>query len=680
MSTRNPSISCGATVSRAADTERGAIVTERRTSSLALPARLFVAVVSVAGLVVVGHSIFVLMVHATVPREWVVFAVLTMASGMLTVKVPSIEARFSMSEAFAFASVLLFGPHVGIVTLALDGIRISFRWKMNRQQTIFNFANLGLSVGAAGSLFFYTSGIVPLYHGNPPAASILVYLTLMTGAYFAVNSGLTAIVVGLSGRRSIAGIWVQHYLPLVPSYVAGASVSLLLVLAFREVHFTAIALIVPLLIITYLTLRSSFGRLEDSKIHVAKLNRLLLSTVETLATAIDAKDEITHDHIRRVQQGTLGLARELGLTDVDTLKGLEAAALLHDTGKIAVPEHILNKPGRLTPAEFETMKRHAMVGAQILSSIEFPYPVVPIVRHHHENWDGTGYPDGLKGAEIPLGARILSVVDCFDALTSDRPYRRRMTEDEALTIIRDRRGQMYDPVVVDAFLASHHRIMPASERARHPAAQAIGDALSMDRDEPRVHGGPPAAAEGGVSDGLLAVTSLSRAVSGGARVADVGALMWMVVRQVLPCEAMAVFLPDERADQVSVRYAAGAYAPALRTISRASGTGVAGWVAVNRRPANNAEPSVDFGHLDLAPGLRSCLAVPLVEGTTLIAVLAVYRDRLSAFSEDDARLVELLAPHLASALAEAVLVERGATSVTGSPSLKLVKKQLTANS
>jgi len=161
----------------------------------------------------------------------------------------------------------------------------------------------------------------------------------------------------------------------------------------------------------------------DSALHVAQLN-VLVSTVHTLSTAIDARDDVTPRHVRRVQHGTLALARELGVTDEDTLCGLEAAALLHDTGKIAVPEHILNKPGRLTASEFETMKRHAPIGAQILASIEFPYPVAPIVRHHHENWDGTGYPDGLKGEEIPLGARILSVVDCFDALTSDRPYRR----------------------------------------------------------------------------------------------------------------------------------------------------------------------------------------------------------------------------------------------------------------
>src|SRR2546426_4519323 len=165
--------------------------------------------------------------------------------------------------------------------------------------------------------------------------------------------------------------------------------------------------------------------------------------------AIDAKDQITHGHIRRVQAYAVGLARSIGVADEKLIKAIEAAALLHDMGKLAVPEYILNKPGKLTDTEFEKMKLHASVGADILSSIEFPYPVVPIVRHHHENWDGSGYPDGLKATDIPLGARILAVVDCFDALTSDRPYRNRMDEETALGILRERRATMYDPVVVD---------------------------------------------------------------------------------------------------------------------------------------------------------------------------------------------------------------------------------------
>ena len=159
------------------------------------------------------------------------------------------------------------------------------------------------------------------------------------------------------------------------------------------------------------------GRVEDADKHVEQLNRLYLSTIETLAMAIDAKDQVTHGHIRRVQAHATSLARKSASSDENLLKAIEAAALLHDMGKLAVPEYILNKPGKLTEREFEKMKLHASVGADILSAIDFPYPVVPIVRHHHENLGRHGYPAGIKGDRIPIGARILSVVDCFDALT-----------------------------------------------------------------------------------------------------------------------------------------------------------------------------------------------------------------------------------------------------------------------
>ena len=160
------------------------------------------------------------------------------------------------------------------------------------------------------------------------------------------------------------------------------------------------------------------GRIEDTNVHLLQLNKLYLSTIETLAMAIDAKDQITHGHVRRVQLCAGGLARAMGIKDQGQIRAVEAAALLHDMGKLAVPEYILNKPGKLTPAEFDKMKLHANVGADMLGGIDFPYPVVPIVRHHHECWNGTGYPDGLKGSEIPIGARILSVADCFDALAA----------------------------------------------------------------------------------------------------------------------------------------------------------------------------------------------------------------------------------------------------------------------
>jgi putative nucleotidyltransferase with HDIG domain len=634
-----------------------------RTGNSALPplARLIVGTVTVIGVAVVVRSAAVL-VSSDLPLEWTLFAFLTIASGMLSLKLPSIDStRFSISEAFAFASVLLFGPAVGVLTLALDGVRISFRWKMNATQTAFNFANLGLSMWAAGTLFFSATGMQPLYMAAPRASMLLAGLGLMTVAYFGINSGLIAAVVGLSSRRSIPAVWREHYLQLLPNYVAGAAVAMLVALAFREVQFTAIALSLPFILICYLTLRSSFGRLEDAKRHVEDVNRLLLSTVETLATAIDAKDEVTHDHVRRVQQGTLALARAMGVSDDGTLQAIEAAALLHDTGKIAVPEHILNKPGKLTPAEFEKMKRHAPIGADILSSIAFPYPVVPIVRHHHENWDGTGYPDRLAGEAIPLGARILSVVDCFDALTSDRPYRRRMTDAQALAIIEERRGKMYDPAVVDAFMAGYKEIMPAYNATLHPATRAIEDARALDRATVTLEAAT--AGDSGVGDGLLAITSLSRALSGDAGISDIGALLWPVLKQILPCDAMAILVPDVRSDQVVARYAVGHHASRLRGIRRASGTGIAGWVAVTQKPALNADPAIDCGYFaeDGVPALRSCLAVPLGDPGALVAVLTLYRTAPEGFSDDHARLVELLGARLSQALAAAAASEAAGT-------------------
>ena len=645
----------------------------QQTAARGLPpaARIFVGAVGLCGVAVVGHSATTIW-RATLPAEWLLFAILTVLSGSLSIKIPSIQTRFSVSEVFAFTSVLLFGPEVGALVLALDGLRISFFWKMNAAQTVFNFANLGVSIWVAGKVFFAAVGL-PLSSSAAPSGLAVLSLGLMTATYFGLNAGLTATAVALASGRSLRATWKEHYWPLLPSYMAGASLALLLVLAFREVQFSAIALILPLLLICYLTLQSSYGRLEDAKAHVTQLNRLLFSTVETLATAIDAKDEVTHDHVRRVQQGTLALAKAMGVVDSQMLQAIEAAALLHDTGKIAVPEHILNKPGKLTPAEFEKMKRHAPIGADILSSIDFPYPVVPIVRHHHENWDGTGYPDKLKGEAIPLGARILSVVDCFDALTSDRPYRRRMTDEQALAILRERRGVMYDPAVVDTFIADHARIMPVVGAAPHPATRAIGDARASDREKRAAEVAAPGLAV--VSDGLLAVASLSRAMSGEARVADLGALFWTILGQVLPCDTMAIFVPDIETDEIAVEYAAGVHAHAFRDLRRASGTGIAGWCAANTRSAVNADPALDIGlrNAELNPVLRACLAVPLVEGEALVGVLTLYRGARDGFSEDDLRLIELLAPRLAHSLSAAIDGEEARPQPAALPSLALVR-------
>jgi putative nucleotidyltransferase with HDIG domain len=193
--------------------------------------------------------------------------------------------------------------------------------------------------------------------------------------------------------------------------------------------------------------------------------------LNALARVMTARDGLTQEHSLRVQRSAVALAREAGVRDERLLGAIDAAALLHDIGKLAIPDRLLHKPGPLTPEEYEQVKEHAIIGADILAAIAFPFPLTLIVRHHHENWDGSGYPDQLRGDAIPVGARVLSVVDCYDALTSDRPYRAALSHGSALAMIHERRGTMYDPAIVDAFLRIVQRLRSAGERER-AAAQA----------------------------------------------------------------------------------------------------------------------------------------------------------------------------------------------------------------
>src|SRR4026208_351852 len=195
----------------------------------------------------------------------------------------------------------------------------------------------------------------------------------------------------------------------------------------------------------------AWTRLHSKTTESEELSRIHFATAEALATAIDAKDQTTHCHVRRVQIYAAGLGEVLGLSKIE-IAALKAGALLHDIGKLAVPAHIINKPGRLTQAEFEKMKVHTTVGAQILSRVDFPSPVLPVGRHHHEQWDGLGYPDGLKAEQIPITARIISVVDCFDSVREDRPFRRGMTRDEAVDFLLRGSGAHFDPHVIGLFI------------------------------------------------------------------------------------------------------------------------------------------------------------------------------------------------------------------------------------
>jgi putative nucleotidyltransferase with HDIG domain len=413
---------------------------------------------------------------------WLVVAGLTLISGTATIRLPNVQAEISISETFLFSAVLIFGPSAGVITGLLDAAIINLKMARNGlawERAFFNLAapSLALWVGANVMTLAGVPAVVDLPDEETISLPRLIGpLVGFAVVYYALNSGLVAIAIGLAQKVSPYKIWHEHFAWLSLNYFGGASISSLLVVVYsKEQAWTFLAVVVPLLLILYLTFRASMARVADANQHIAELNQLYLATVQTLAAAIDAKDQVTHGHIHRVHYYAKELAVALGVRSELQLKAIQAAAVLHDTGKIAVPEAILNKPGPLTPAEFEVMKQHASVGADIISSVHFPYPVEPIVRYHHENWNGNGYPDGLVGTSIPIGARILAVVDCFDALTSDRPYRSKLSEEEAIEILLERRGSMYDPLVVDTFIRVHRQLVDgeAASHTRIPSTREV---------------------------------------------------------------------------------------------------------------------------------------------------------------------------------------------------------------
>ena len=438
---------------------------------------LYVALVSGAGFAVILHSLGWLYV-ADHRSSWLLLAALTLLSGSATIKLPSVPATISISETFVFTSVLLHGPEAGALIVAFDGLIISCWFSKGRRdllRVLFNMAAPALSIFLSAKIYYSFPGVEALLKVvDPiPISALIQPLALFTLVHFLLNSWLIAFAVHFETKRKPFDVWRNDFLWLSLNYFGGASVSALFAVYTRDVDYIYISIIIPLLLILYFTFKIPMARVEDTNRHLGTLNTLYLSTIETLAMAIDAKDQVTHGHIRRVQTYAISLAKSLHVHDDGLLHAIQASALLHDMGKLAIPEHILNKPGKLSPAEFEKMKLHASIGADLLSGIEFPYPVVPIVRHHHENWDGTGYPSGLEGTEIPLGARILAVVDCFDALTSDRPYRPRLSNEQANEILLERRGFHVRPIGGRHVLED----LPKSGSRRTTAYACPGDLL-----------------------------------------------------------------------------------------------------------------------------------------------------------------------------------------------------------
>ncbi len=607
---------------------------------------------------------------------WALFLITVLTSG-LKVRLPTVPATLSVNFLFVMVGIAQFSLPEAML-LGVAGTIVQCLWRPRNPPKTVQIAF------SAGSVALAVLGAHAVFHG--PLSTLLgsldsILLGLSALTYFMVNTSLVAGVIGLTERKPIVQTWYRTYLWILPYHLVLASAAWLIVVVNSQDSWHATVVLFPLVYFVYRSYTMYLERLEKDKTHVEELAGLHFRTIEALALAIEAKDATTGDHLQRVRVYALEIGKELKL-NAQELDALQAASLLHDIGKLAVPEHIISKPGRLTPEEFEKMKIHPLVGAEILEEVKFPYPVVPIVRAHHEKWDGSGYPFGLAGEEIPIGARILSVVDCLDALASDRQYRRALPLDQAMEIVQGESGKSFDPLVVDVM---RRRYIELEKMAINAGADREKVKLSMDVKIER--GLAPATGFAGaseneieqtaahVSDPLLSIAAatqeaqmlyeLTQDLSNSLSLQEALAFVGVRLKRLIPYETIAVYI--RREDTLFPEYVSGENLRLFSSLEIPVGQGLSGWVAENTKPILNGNPSVEAGYLNdptRFSNLRAALAVPLKGSVSVLGVLALYRADRDSFSKENLRILLAISPKVAVAIENAIAHGRLETSIT----------------
>jgi len=599
------------------------------------------------------------------PRFLCNLAVCVLVSG-LKVNLPGIKGTMSVN--FLFILIGVSQMSLGeTMALGCAGTLVQCIWKAKNPvrpiRLLFSVSNMAIAVTSC----YGFCGILPIK--NTP--SILLAASLV---FFFMNTAPVAGVVALTENKRLAQTWRDCYFWTFPFYVVGASIAWLLCFVSQNFNWLGSLLLMPILFFVYRSYRVYLGRLEDEKRHAEEVAGLHLRTIEALALAIEAKDQATHEHLRRVRTYAEGIGKDMCLSDLE-LDGLRAAALLHDIGKLAVPEHILSKPGKMTAEEFEKMKIHPIVGAEILECVGFPCPVAPIVEAHHEKWDGSGYPFGLKGEEIPMGARILTAVDSLDALASDRQYRRALPLDQAMAQIESLSGKSFDPRVVEALKGRYRELERMAQaqplgKPRLSKGLKIGRGLApaaglevshADKSQPRYFLDSIAAAR----QEVRLLFELTRELGSSLSVVETLSVVGVRLKRLIPYDAIAVYIL--RDDFLAPEYVNGEDFRLFSALQIPIGQGLSGWVAEKAKPILNGNPSAECGYLkdpQKFSVLRSALAAPLQGLNGTVGVLTLYRLDKDAFSRDNLRILLAISSKVSLSIENALKFRQAEDSAT----------------
>lgn len=599
------------------------------------------------------------------PVRWLMLAFLILCglvAGACKVDAHIKSARITMGFAVTFFTFLLLGTSEAVL-VALVGMLVScairtgadgrrqFRpARLLSHQVVYNASNSTLAILAMGAVFHQLGG--RFGHSDIQA----ITLPSLTGAlaYYVVNGVGISLAIGWAQKRSCLEIFRGYFLAACPGFLASAAFSVVTLWIYENLPGGLGALLfVPLTYLIFSSFNLRSEKMRGDIAHMEEVNRLNDSIISSLAAAVDAKDHHTGQHVDRVRVYALGLARKLGVTDAE-MEAIRIAALLHDIGKIGIPESILCKPGKLTHAEFEIMKLHVDIGVAILEQVQFPWPVVPVVRSHHERWDGLGYPDGLRGDDIPIGGRIISLVDVYDALTSNRPYRRAIPRENAIQILRQGSGTQFDPTAVELFVellptleATIAELDVKAETDTSPTvfAEVARRVAQLEKAADTVEIAESPCDE--IEDALVLET-----LAGLEDAKSLSALLPILAERLpalVPHSTFACFLSNWEGRSVVPLHASGLWTELLDGLEIRIGEGASGYVASTGEAVVNAPASMDLARR-IRPGanleLNSTLCVPLLLNGQVIGTLTAYHSAYNFYRPEHLHRLTLVGQFL----------------------------------
>jgi diguanylate cyclase (GGDEF)-like protein/putative nucleotidyltransferase with HDIG domain len=674
-----------------ADDSRGRQLLRKPTlgmKELALWTKIYIAATVAIGLVLL----------ATALPQWSsaqsLRFVLYMAAALLASNFKVIIPGITCTVSPTFLAVLISAIDLSLpqmLAVAYVGTTGQFVLRSKRRKPIQLVFNLGSATISAFACF-------QVYHSawlREARVGIPILLVCASAVLFLVNSVSVSGIIALTEKKNVWRVWHEGFSWTVIHHLAGAG----LVSAFHweevRLGWEASLLTVPVVYFVYWSCALYVGRLEAANAHASEIADLHWRTIEALALAIDAKDETTHNHLLRVKIYAVEIGKELGLTEPE-MQALQAAALLHDIGKLAVPEYIISKPGKLTHEEFQKMKVHPLVGAEILERARFPYPVAAIVRAHHEKWNGEGYPAGLRGEEIPIGARILAAVDCLDALASNRQYRSALPPDEAMARVVAESGTSFDPRVVQILKRRYIELESIATSSPGHIEPRLSTNVKIARGE-----GPGAGYEemredansafpigfmvsiAGARREFRSLVGIIEDLGSSLSVAETLSLLAVRLKRLVPHDMAAIFV--RQGEKLLPTYASGADARLFTCAEMVVGEGLTGWVVKNRKPIVNGNPSVEPGYPGPNHGgsLRSAISVPLEAGGEVIGALTLYSMDVNAFNHDHLRILLGISPKAGLTLANSLEHQRTADlaamdDLTGLPNAKSLLLHLEA--